>query len=627
MNLAPEPVKPCPRCGDVPDTAIIGGLCPKCFALVALDAESGWLANAPSDVSPDAWPTLAGWDVVGILGAGGMGRVYRAESINDGTPGALKVLEAKWSHDPLMSARFEAEAAALKKLQHENIVRVIETGETDDGRFCLVMELVDGCDLGRLLRAEKLSAERAIDIFRKVCAAVSHAHEHGFAHRDIKPANILTARDGTVKLVDFGLAKNLDHSSTVGALTATMDHFGTAYYLAPERMLDKNAAGPPADIYALGVLLYHLLTGQMPLGKYTPVSQLTGLPASFDAIIGKALEADPANRTASASVLEAEVAAAWNDHVTGGQRIRQRKRMMRIAAAVIFAALTAVGGALWQRERMKPPPPPVFRAPSTASLSDPWENSLGMKFVPVPGTKVLFSIWESRRRDVEPFVAAMRQVFNEGWQIEVQQKISEEGNRFLMLGPGGRIQQTASWNDPGFPITPDHPACFANVRESQRYCLWLTWKEINEGRLKQGQRYRLPTDAEWLFACGGENATPRLGNLAGAEARDDHWPPLWPTFADRDAFPRLAPVGSFPAEMHGLFDISGNVSEWVIDTVESSAQPVGPLTSAKLRGPNFLSNSSEKATFTMSLPGNEARRWPTLGFRVVLELEAVHPGS
>ena len=617
----------CPRCGEARRDEGIGGLCPKCFAQNALDADAGWLAApdaAAAAGGDDVWPSLAGWRVTGVLGAGGMGRVYRAESEADGTAGALKVLDGRWSRDPLMAARFEAEALALKKLEHPNIVRVLDTGETDDGRSCLVMEFVDGCDLGRLLRGEKLTPERATDIFQKVCAAVACAHGKGFVHRDIKPANILAARDGTVKLVDFGLAKNIQGEGgdgpAIGSFTATTDHFGTAYYLAPERML-RMQAGPEADVYALGVLLYHLLAGQMPIGKYTPLSQAAGLPGAFDEIVGHALEADPAKRTASVRALADAVAKAWRAHQSGAERGARRRRLVSVVAFLSLVFVAAVAGAFWQRAHARPPAPPMFRAPATAAREKPWENSLGMKFVPVAGTRVLFSIWETRRRDAEPYLQAERDLRGSTWWAEEAKDISRTpANTGYMLDVGGQLIPGATWKDPGFPVTGDHPACFVTGREAERYCLWLTWKEQNEGRLKAGQHYRLPTTAEWLAACGGASAPVRPGNRAGPEARDERWPAHWPTSDERDDFPRLSPVGSFPAEPHGLHDISGNVSEWVAEP-DRDLGDVWINGRFTLRGPAFNDGGPKKSSFAFVRPVGDKQRLPNIGFRVVLELE------
>ncbi len=600
-------------------------MCPKCFGQGALAADTGWLSSTvPEEATADnAWPEVPGWRILGLLGAGGMGRVYRAEPEKGGEPWAVKVLDARWSRDPQMTARFEAEAAALMSLEHPHIVRVLELTETEDGRLCFVMELVDGCDLERLMRADRPGPARAVDIFCKVCSAVEHAHAAGFAHRDIKPANILAGRDGMVKLGDFGLVKKAPAEgaaalASIGGFTFTTDRFGTAYYVAPEILLRGRSEGTGADVYSLGVLLHHLLAGQMPIGNYTPVSQAAGLPRAFDRVIARALEADPARRTASVREMHAAVEAAWKEHLRSTDRVLQRRRWLLGAGAVMLAAGAALGGAWWQDRRMQPPQPAAYAAPGTATPARPWENSLGMRFVPVPGVDVLVSIWETRRRDVEPFIKAEKSMIAPTWRAEHVEKPKTGPNAFYKLDVGGVLMPTGSWDDPGYPVTPEHPAIYMTVRDAQRYCLWLTWKEQGEGRLQPGQRYRLPTNAEWLAACGGEDAALRPGNRAGPEARDERWPAGWPTFKERDPFPGASPAGSFPAEAHGLFDLSGNVTEWVMDEDENTGD-LPSETAARLRGPAFNDGRRFMASFAYVRPMPDKVRLPNIGFRVVLD--------
>lgn len=131
-------------------------------------------------------------------------------------------------------------------------------------------------------------------------------------------------------------------------------------------------------------------------------------------------------------------------------------------------------------------------------------------------------------------------------------------------------------------------------------------------------RYRPPTNAEWLAACGGENAPAREENVAGPEARTTDWPARWPTFARRDPFPRIAPVGSFPPELFGLCDISGNVSEWTLDEDESTA--ARPMDSkAKLRGPCWLDGRDSSVRFSYVRPPFLNLRLPHVDFRLVLD--------
>lgn len=621
--MTPEP-HPCPQCGDNSPLGSIGGLCPACLACGALDSGLGWLAGRSSSEADPEVPVIIGWRITNLIGAGGMGRVYRAESGDDGRIGALKILDAQWADDPVIAARFEAEASALRQLEHEHIVHVLDTTESEDGRFCLVMEFVDGCDLGRLLRAEKLTHERALDTFHKVCSAVTHAHDHGLVHRDIKPANILIGRDGTVKLVDFGLAKDVTLESAthsiIGGLTSTTDQFGTAYYIAPERFVQHQNSGPQCDVFSLGVLLYHLLTGQMPLGNYTPLSQIAGLSVKWDRVLARALEADPARRIQSVAELDQSIAIVWREHLAGAGRLKTRKRVVTIAAVSVFMVIAAALGAWWQHERMKPKPV-AMTPPSSATREHPWTNSMGMTFVPVPGTKVLFSVYETRRREVEPFIDAYTSSFNASWLADKRQHLHTLVARsMLLLDAEGNRTLASSWNEPGWPVTGEHPACYVSIRDAQLFCLWLTWKEQAEGRLQPGQRYRLPTDAEWLTACGGSHAKLNAGNLAGPEARDADWPKNYPTFNERDAFPRTAPVGSFPVETNGLYDLSGNVTEWVVDHDENTADPF-VQSEGKLRGPNFSDGRPVFANFGHVRPVRLAARLPIAGFRIVLESE------
>lgn len=628
MSPGTEPPARCPRCGTDSALGLVGGLCPTCLARQAWIAETASPGRSPAADAPEQPPLVPGWRITTLIGVGGMGRVYRVESDETGVVGALKVLDARWAGDATAVARFEAEAAALRALDHPNIVRVLDTTEADDGRFCLVMEFVEGCDLGRLLRVERLAPERAIGIFQKVCAAVASAHAAGLTHRDIKPANILVNRHDTVKLVDFGLAGALDPAggghSTIGSLTTTTDQFGTAYYLAPERIRGRTTPGPAADVYALGVLLYHLLSGEMPLGNYTSLSESTGLSPRWDRLIARALEADPAKRTPSVAELDSGVADLWAQHLAGAHRSLRWRRTAALAGAVLLIAATALGGAQWQRSRMRPVPV-VFADPAHATREQPWENSLGMKFVPVPGTGVLFSIYETRRRDVDAFLEASRSVFAEDWlagEAKRRQEIVKRSIVSLPIDEGDAL--TFDYQQPGWPVTPDHPAFLVAIADVQRYCLWLTWKERNEGRLSARQRYRVPTTAEWLTACGGAGSPLRPGNLAGPEARTDEWPASWPTIETRDPFPRTAPVGSFPAEPHGLFDLSGNVSEWVNDNPGTALDDERSGRSF-LRGPAFGDGTAEKTSFAYLRRPLRGKRVPIAGFRVVLEYRSSDP--
>jgi serine/threonine protein kinase len=202
---------------------------------------------------------LAGrYRIIGLLGRGGMGEVYRADDIKLGTPVALKFLPWSVADDPLRRERFLAEVRNARQVAHPNVCRVfdiVETG-TDEGHVFLAMEYVDGEDLASLLlRIGRLPADKALDIARQICAGLTAAHDRGVLHRDLKPANVMLDGRGRVRITDFGLAVALD------AVGLEADLSGTPAYMAPEQLAGKGAS-IRSDIYSLGLVFHELYTGK-----------------------------------------------------------------------------------------------------------------------------------------------------------------------------------------------------------------------------------------------------------------------------------------------------------------------------------------------------------------------------
>ena len=210
----------CPSCGSAhEENLLVNGLCPSC---VARSMKSGLLGllDEPAAEKEAVALQIDGYEVHELIGGGGMGEVYRAKRLHDGQTVAIKVVAGRLTRDPEVTARFENEVSAMSQLSHEHVVRVLDQGVTVDGRHFLVSEFIDGCDLRRLLKAQRLEPAKAFEIFDKVCAGIAHAHERGIVHRDIKPANILVGSDGTVKIADFGLAKTLVFGLIIGTVAA-----------------------------------------------------------------------------------------------------------------------------------------------------------------------------------------------------------------------------------------------------------------------------------------------------------------------------------------------------------------------------------------------------------------------
>jgi serine/threonine protein kinase len=204
-------------------------------------------------------PQIDGYDVEGILGRGGMGVVYKAKDRRLNRFVAVKMVLASHYPNPLDLARFRREAEAVAALRHPNIVQIHDEAA---GRHYFVMEFVEGGSLAEKLAGKPLAERYAAEVTAKVASAVQFVHQMGFIHRDLKPANILLTADGTPKIADFGLVRSIDAGPEFTLDGACL---GTPSYMAPEQALGKaSAIGPAVDIYALGAVLYEMLTGQPP---------------------------------------------------------------------------------------------------------------------------------------------------------------------------------------------------------------------------------------------------------------------------------------------------------------------------------------------------------------------------
>ena len=245
---------------------------------------------------------LPQYDQWETLGHGGMGAVYKARQVNLDRTVAVKILPPEAADDEAQFIeRFKNEARTMAKLDHPAIVAVHDFGETAEGQLYFVMAYVDGTDVSKMIAEQgALPAEHALAITAHVCDALQYAHEHGVIHRDIKPANVLINRDGVVKMADFGLAKMDDPANSVG-LTKSGMSMGTPDFVAPESLTLGMVADHRADLYAVGVMLYQMLTGKIPRGHFDLPSQLvSGLDARHDNLVLRAMKEDREQRFQSA---------------------------------------------------------------------------------------------------------------------------------------------------------------------------------------------------------------------------------------------------------------------------------------------------------------------------------------
>jgi formylglycine-generating enzyme required for sulfatase activity len=582
-------------------------------------------------------------------------------------PVAIKLLPLEISTDQAFADRFIREARTLARLNHPNIVGVYDFGRTPAGHLYFVMEYVEGTDLHRMIHGPGLTAAQALSIIIAVCEALQYAHGKGVVHRDIKPANVLVNTEGAVKVADFGLARPASPDADSGGLTVSGTVVGTPAYMAPEQ-----TCGLPvdhrADIYSLGVMLYEMLCGEVPRGVFDPPSRRVQVDVRLDEVVLKAMQSQPERRYQNTVEMKTDVDAIRSGNAERGTRNGEPERRFPIAGksggsnpsaignrrSVLVAALLAVLAvagwvAFGKRGAAKSgasvPPggtrsvvsqtpagegggkvgadgaAPSTVTPATATKDTPFVNTLGMKFVPVPVTggptdkkRVLFSVWHARVKDYEVFA-----------------KETKRGRR--------KVE---------FAQEHTHPVVNVDWDDAGAFCVWLTDRERAAGKIGANERYRLPSDHEWSCAVGiGEredaaklpaeksgnfsNEFPwgtqwpppaGAGNYAGEELRSvlaagKFWMKTSPGVLDgyQDGFVNTSPVGSFPANRYGLYDIGGNVWQWCEDWFDKNQ------TRRTCRGASIADSPRNYLLSSSRHPLDPGWYGPNRGFRCVLELE------
>ncbi|TDA65672.1 MAG: Stk1 family PASTA domain-containing Ser/Thr kinase [Clostridia bacterium] len=317
-------------------------------------------------------PNLLGnrYEVREKLGSGGMAVVYQGHDRLLERPVAIKILQENYAADEATVRRFHQEAQAVARLSHPNIVAIYDVGE-EQGCHYLVMEYVSGRNLKELLKEKgTFPPDEAIQITRQICDALQHAHENGVVHRDIKPHNVLVTSGGRVKVTDFGLARAAASAEATITYPGTM--LGSVHYLSPEQARGQ-LAGKEADIYALGVVLYEMLTGGLPFQGDSPVSVAIKhvqenpvpprqirpeIPAALEKVVLKAMQKDPGQRYQTAAAMGADLVRVLNafagpesddTQVLTGLVAEEEEEMprRRLRLPVWVVALVLIGVALY----------------------------------------------------------------------------------------------------------------------------------------------------------------------------------------------------------------------------------------------------------------------------------------
>jgi serine/threonine-protein kinase len=373
-----------------------------------------------------------GYRLEELIGRGGMGVVYRAYDLRLKRPVALKLVAPKLAEDERFRERFARESELVMSLEHPNVVPIYDAGDVD-GRVYLAMRLVDGNDLGSLLRTEgALEPARAMTICTQVAAALDAAHTHGLVHRDVKPSNVLLDSSQHVYLADFGLTRRLDDEAPE---LGTDNVVGTPAYLAPEQ-LEGGPADGRTDIYSLGCVLFECLTGEPVFVRSSrlavawahleeepprPSRRRAELPEAIDPVIGRALAKKPEQRFATCGAL---VAAA--DNALGFQKTGMSRR--RTALLLVGTVCLAIGLTVGLIKALEPghrpkPTPRLFAYANTLARIDPATDRVSA-VINVP---------------TEPFITAARGNTVWGYSLGAIWQVDAATNRIVDTTPVSRL--------------------------------------------------------------------------------------------------------------------------------------------------------------------------------------------
>jgi serine/threonine-protein kinase len=577
---------------------------------------------------------LAGrYRVEAVLGMGGTGIIVAAQHLQLGERVAIKLLQPHALATPQVCARFEREARSAVKIKSEHVARVFDVGRLDDGAPYMVMEYLEGSDLAAWIRKHgPLPVDVAVEFVLQACEAIAEAHALGIIHRDLKPANLFCVRraDGlwSVKVLDFGISKvTLSEAPTADVqMTRTQAMLGSPLYMSPEQLSSPKTVDARADLWALGVILYELLTGTPPFvadsfpelvlqivnGPAPPIrGARPDAPPGLGVVIARCLERDRERRYGTvaelAQALEpfapqrarasvervSRVMRAATPSIDAPPPLRLRKAATRSTTTVLLAALgigtvAAIGvGVLAFGAK---------RAPDAAASTGPMRSAsaqaaIGSALAPttppsprvcppgmiaIPGGSFFMGSDDGMPREKPAHQVTLDPFCIDAYEVTVES--------YKACSDAGRCKRAGTSNDWTGMTDRDRnafdPLCNARDPDARAKhpidC--VDWEMADKFCREQGGR--LPTEAEWEFAArgpdgrkypwGDEDPTGAYLNACGTECVAwgvDRGVDERAMYETDDGFPNTAPVGSFPkgASRYGVQDLVGNVWEWVAD--------------------------------------------------------------
>jgi serine/threonine protein kinase/cyclophilin family peptidyl-prolyl cis-trans isomerase len=499
------------------------------------------------------------FEIKAQIGAGGMGAVYRAHDRNRGEDIAVKVMLPGLISSDVAKQRFLNEAKIAIKLGHQHIVNTYDV-QIDGAYIFITMELLEGTNLRQLMTEKKQQHQQweekeVLDIIRPLCEALTYAHRFTI-HRDIKPENVWINRDGSIKLMDFGIARLMTDSQ----MTQTSAVLGTAYYMAPEQLVGAKGVDHRADQYSVGVMVYELLTERIPTGRFKQINEIRDdISQGLSDAVDKALAGHPEDRyenmAAFAQGLEQvgtgrkkKATKKTDIHKTESQQQSGKHRQMKWAGIATAVISIMVGGYFL-----------ITTQSQTVWQAEEGNEGSGITMVQIPGKD-----YEIGKYEVT--------------QAQWKSVMGSSPSHFKKCGENCPVERV-SWKD------------------AQVF--------IQKLNANTGKQYRLPTDEEWVYACYGGKKTSFCGSNNLNEV----------SWYGGNSNSKTHSVGQKIPNDFGLYDMNGNVNEWIEDCHN------GDCSRRVVRGDSWGYDEHSSNTFKR-FGMNPSARDEYMGFRLARSLGA-----
>jgi formylglycine-generating enzyme required for sulfatase activity len=535
---------------------------------------------------------LRQYDVEKLLGIGGMGEVYAARHKNLKRAVALKVIRSNRQDDPVAQSHFLREIETAGQLDHPNLVRAYDAWE-QDGFVFLAQELLDGDSLRWLATQGKIhTASEILNYTSEICCGVEQLHARGFLHRDIKPSNAMRLRDGTIKLIDYGLAVPADINESGIASRA-----GTVGYMAPEQASGNGAIDQRSDIYSLGCVLKYLLrhlpaeqTDERDAKLRSKLAQLADdmthtrpedRPSTITAVrkrLEQLSKRDEIATTKSVSTNLYRVGAWLLGLILVSALATYFYRTNGVSPGSNYASTTNGGRAL---QPLTPFKLKMVDIPAGEFVMGGVSGDEAVRAEELPTRNVVFS-GPFRISACEITVGQFRE-FVETKRYKTEAERSGEGGWLVSRASSfGKLDPSFIWSNPGYPLSENLPVTMVSYNDAVAFCQWLSERDH--------KTYRLPTEAEWEYCCRA--GTREVHSFPIAKINEYVWSL---DTSGKNVSPR--PVGTRQANAWGIYDMVGNVREWCLDWYSETAYqadaaqfPAGPETGEKrvVRGGSYM---------------------------------------